>query len=311
MSMGDTLAFALAAGALAAVNPCGFAMLPAYLTVFVAGRPGTAPTGRLAALGRALAATAAMTAGFLAVFGVFGLALTPVASTVQRWLPIITIVIGVVLVLLGVVMVTGRSLILRIPKLRARVNPTANLRSMALYGVCYAIASLSCTIGPFLVVTTTTFTAGDLVGGVSAYAAYAVGMGLVVGALAAAAALAQQAAARALRRLLPHVTRVGGVLLVVAGAYVAWYGGYELRVFAGGNPDDPIITAAGTIQDFLATLVDDLGPWPFALALLALVALAGAATWWARRARPTGQATDDPTEVVSSSGRRATPRGLP
>jgi cytochrome c-type biogenesis protein len=33
----QTLGFAMAAGSLAAVNPCGFAMLPAYLTLVVVG----------------------------------------------------------------------------------------------------------------------------------------------------------------------------------------------------------------------------------------------------------------------------------
>ncbi len=292
--MSETLAFALAAGVLAAVNPCGFVMLPAYLTVFIASTPAGdgAPSARLAAAGRALAATAAMTAGFLAVFGVFGLVLAPVASTVQRWLPAVTVVIGVALLGLGVVMLTGRSLKIRIPVVQTRVNPTAGLGSMALYGICYAIASLGCTIGPFLVVTTTTFTAGDTLAGISAYAAYATGMGLVVGALAVTTALAQHATARALRTLLPHITRIGGGLLIVAGAYLSWYGIYELRLFAGASGDDPIISAAGTVQTALAALVDHLGPWPFALTLIVLITLAGAASIRAHR-RTRAKTTDD------------------
>ncbi|WP_407835944.1 cytochrome c biogenesis CcdA family protein [Streptomyces sp. DSM 116496] len=293
--MNETLAFALAAGALAAVNPCGFAMLPAYLTLFIAqSSTGGTPSARLAALGRALAATAAMTAGFLAVFGIFGLALAPIASTVQRWLPTVTIVIGAALLLLGIFMLTGRNVLLRTPKLQATKNPVAGLGSMALYGVSYAIASLGCTIGPFLVVTTTTFKAGDITTGIAAYAAYAAGMGLVVGVLAVAAALAQQSAARLLRTVLPHITRIGGGLLVLVGAYIAWYGVYELRLYAGASPDDPIVTAASGIQNTLAGWVDHLGPAPFALTLLALAALAGGAALLARhrshnrtRSRPT------------------------
>ncbi len=63
---------------LAAVNPCGFALLPAYLTLLVVGdRVDSSFAGRLAAIGRALALTAAMTVGFVAVFGVFGLLAAP------------------------------------------------------------------------------------------------------------------------------------------------------------------------------------------------------------------------------------------
>ncbi len=281
---GDLL-FALTAGTLAALNPCGFAMLPAYLTLFVSGSPtGVGPPDRLAALRRAGVATAVMTGGFVAVFAAFGLLLTPVASTVQRWLPAVTIVIGAGLVLLGALMLTGRELILRTPKLRGR-SPVTNPGSMALYGVSYAIASLGCTIGPFLVVTTTTFRAGDLITGVLAYAAYAIGMGLVVGVLAVSAALAQPSATRILRRALPYVTRIGGALLVLVGAYVAWYGIYELRLFAGGNAEDPIVSAASQVQNVLAGWVETLGPVAFALALLVLAALAAAAPMRSHRRR--------------------------
>ena len=56
------------AGLVAALNPCGFALLPAYLTLVVR----TERAGVLTAVGRALAATVAMTLGFLAAFGAFG-----------------------------------------------------------------------------------------------------------------------------------------------------------------------------------------------------------------------------------------------
>ena len=56
--MQDLIGLACAAGMVAALNPCGFAMLPAYLTLVVRGE-GADPS-RTAAVGRALVATAAM-----------------------------------------------------------------------------------------------------------------------------------------------------------------------------------------------------------------------------------------------------------
>src|SRR5690348_1440372 len=85
---------ALAAGMLAAANPCGFALLPAYLSLLVVG--DDAP-GRPAAAGRALVLTAAMTAGFAGVFGVFGLVVAPVAGSLQRHLPWFGVVSGLLL----------------------------------------------------------------------------------------------------------------------------------------------------------------------------------------------------------------------
>ena len=146
------MGLAFGAGLVAALNPCGFAMLPAYLTLVVRGEE----TSQLTAPGRALAATAAMAIGFITVFGAFGLLTVSAASTVQRYLPFVTVLIGIALVALGIWLLSGRELTVLIPNPMARSSrwaPSARLGSMFGYGVSYAIASLSCTIGPFLAVT--------------------------------------------------------------------------------------------------------------------------------------------------------------
>lgn len=265
----QTLGFAVAAGLVAAFNPCGFAMLPAYLTLVVLGEDGE-QRGRAAAVGRALVATATMALGFLVVFGAFGLIIAPVAASVQQYLPAVTVVIGVGLLGLGVWMLSGREITLLLPKL-SRGAPTARLGSMFGYGLAYAIASLSCTIGPFLAVTSATFRGGSILEGVLAYLAYGLGMTLVVGVLATAVALAGSAATSGARRLLPHINRIGGALLVLVGLYVAYYGVYELRLFFGdGSASDPVIEAAAVVQETLADWVDSIGVLPL-LAVLAVL----------------------------------------
>jgi cytochrome c-type biogenesis protein len=266
----QTLGFALAAGLIAALNPCGFAMLPAYLTLVVVGEDPDA-RGRAAAVTRALAATAAMALGFLVVFGTFGLVIAPLAASVQRYLPAVTVVIGLGLVVLGVLMLTGREPTLLLPK-PGRGAPTARLRSMFGYGLAYAVASLSCTIGPFLAVTSATFRRGSVVDGVLAYLVYGLGMALVVGVLATAVALAGTTVLTGARRLLPQVNRIGGGLLVLVGLYVGYYGVYELRLFfAGGSASDPVVEAAAVVQEYLAAWVNDFGPLPWIAALVLVV----------------------------------------
>lgn len=274
--MGEDLAFALGAGMLATVNPCGFAMLPAYLTLVIADGHDT----RTARVGRALAASLLMTAGFVVVFGVFGLLSLPLRGVLQQYLPIVTVVIGVVMVVVGALLLAGRQLTLLLPK-PARAAPSTRVVSMAGYGVAFAVASLSCTIGPFLAATGIALRGGS---GLVTFLAYALGMGLVVAVLAVAAALAGTAVTAGIRRLLPHVPRVGGVLLVVTGAYVGYYGYYELRLFhAGGDPTDPVVDSAGEIQSTLVGWVDAIGPVPMLLALAGL--LSGGVLLARRRSR--------------------------
>jgi cytochrome c biogenesis protein CcdA len=283
---------AFAAGLVAALNPCGFAMLPAYLVLVVRGdrasgaeAGATASTG-LAPIGRALTATSGMALGFLTVFGLFGALTISAAATVQRYLPYLTVVVGIVLVALGIWLLLGRELVLLIPKHPGgRWAPTARLGSMYGYGVSYAIASLSCTVGPFLAVTAAGLRRGSLVGTALIYLAYTAGLTLVVGVLAVAAASARSALVNRLRRILPYVNRLSGALLVLVGLYVGYYGLYEVRLFsARGNPSDSVIGAAGRVQGMLAGWVHrhGAGPWVLAIAVLMIGALAVA---WHRRAR--------------------------
>lgn len=287
----ETLGFALAAGMLATVNPCGFAMLPAYLTLVVAGESRAA----MRAVWRALAATGLMALGFLVVFGAFGLVVAPLGSSVQEYLPVVTVVVGVAMVGLGGWMLAGKELTLLIPKPR-KGAPTARLSSMFGYGLAYAAVSLSCTIGPFLAVTSATFRTGSVVGGIAAYLVYGLGMALVVGVLAVSVALASNAVTTGIRRILPHVNRMGGVILVVAGLYIGYYGVYELRLFhGGGSAEDPIIDGAGKVQALLAEWVDKIGPVPLVLGLVVLI---GAGVLLARlRVRQRSRASSDDIPV--------------
>src|SRR3954447_23133828 len=97
---------------LGALNPCGFALLPAYLSVLVAGDPSR-PGGHratAAALGRALRCTAALTIGYVLVFGAFGLVLAPLGGWLQPRLPWLTVGFGLALAVLGGLLLAGRSL---------------------------------------------------------------------------------------------------------------------------------------------------------------------------------------------------------
>lgn len=269
--MSGPFALAIAAGMAATVNPCGFALLPAYLSAFVGIEHRG---GRAGAVGRALTVSLALTAGFVLVFGAFGLIISPLAVRLEEYLPWATIVIGIGLVGLGIALLLGRQLTLKIPKLQ-KGGQDGTLPSMFLFGVSYAVASLSCTIGPFLAVTTSTFRSESWISGLGVFVAYGLGMGIVIAILTVAVALAKKGIVQRFRNMMPRMNRIAGGLLVVAGAYVAYYGWYEIRVLRGST-SDPIIDRAIDLQTWLQNTVVPDEPVTFALiAVIALVMLTG------------------------------------
>ncbi|MBC2905769.1 cytochrome c biogenesis CcdA family protein [Streptomyces cupreus] len=278
------LALALGAGMLAAVNPCGFALLPAYLSLLVLGDDSPS---RAVAVGRALAATAAMTAGFAALFGIFGLAIQPMAGQIQQHLPWFTIGFGLLIVAAGVWLLVGRQLPTLTPKLRRAPTLTRSLPSMALFGMAYATASLGCTIAPFLAIVVSAFRSGSTGEGIALFAAYAAGMGLIVGAASLTVALTRTTAVTRLRRLGVIAPRLGGGLLLLVGAYVAYYGWYEIRVRRDPATEDPVIDTAATIQRAVADGVDTIGPTALATLFAVLLTAALVIRRRTRTRRPT------------------------
>lgn len=222
--MSGTLAFAFVAGTVATANPCGFALLPAYL----ARRVGATdePRSGAEALSRALLVGLVTTAGFMLVFGTLGTAIALGARSLIGVLPWAGLAIGTALALAGLAVLSGRRIRLRLPDARRRA-PRSGLRADLLFGIGYGTASLSCTLPVFLAAIGTAVT-GGLPESAASFLAYAAGMGTILTALAVAAALSRRGLALAVRRLVLYVHRASGALLLAAGAYVVYYWAFFL-----------------------------------------------------------------------------------
>ena len=293
---GVSLAFG--AGMLATVNPCGFAMLPAYLSFFAGMDEG--PTSRVRAVLRALLVGLVLTAGFILVFLIFGVLLSSVKSQIDSSLPWVTVIFGFILFGLGVAMLRGFEPKIRIPRFD-RGGEATTLPSMFIYGVSFAIASLSCAIGPFITAVAGTASGenGSYPNAVVHYLAYAFGMGLVVTVLTLAVALAKSSLVTRIRAVLPYVNRIAGIFLLIAGLYVAYYGWYEVRVLRGDFLDpDASAPLVDTVEGWRNSLVAWITEQQTAIgwATAALVAVAVGYVTLRRR----GAATE-PTETVGTT----------
>ena len=211
----------LAAGAAAAFNPCGIAMLPAYVALLL-GRGGGERVGWPAGL----AAGAAMTAGFLAVFGVAGGAGWLALPLLAGALPYLGVAIGAALVGLGALLLAGRGVGAGwLDRLGDRFTPAAGsgLRGAFVYGLAYSLASLGCTFPLFAALVAGALAGGSWAAGARALALYALGTGVVVTAVSVAATLVRQGLQRVLTGALPWVERISGGVVTAMGVYLLHY----------------------------------------------------------------------------------------
>ena len=266
------LALAFASGMVATVNPCGFAMLPAYLVYFL-GLEGRDRDVQ-ASVSRSLAVGLSVAAGFLLVFGLAGLAIYHLQASIYGWVPWATIVIGLALVVLGFAMLRGFEPVISLPKMQ-RGGRSRGGGSMFVFGISYAIASISCALPLFTGAVAGTFRRENVLSSAAVFVAYALGMTLVLLTLTVSLGMAKQGLVRRLRQALPYVNRVSGAIIVIAGLYLAHYGWYErrLRTGNGGDGSAAVDTVTGWSAD-ISTWVQDVGSIRLGLLLsLALAAI--------------------------------------
>jgi cytochrome c-type biogenesis protein len=264
---GVPVSLALVAGALATLNPCGFPLLPAFLSFYVGAREERLPARSRVLQG--LVTGLVVTAGFLGVFVAVGLPVAYGAGQVADALPWAGIVLGGLLVGVGILTLAGRAP--RLP-LRWNVRPGSSRSPTLLFGVGYGVASLGCTLPVFLAVV------GSAASGASTalvFAAYGAGMAVVVTALALAAAFLREGLARGLRRVLPYMSRIAGALLVAAGGYLAYYW-YRVGFGPAADlADDPVVLFVTRFTARVSSSADGRG-W-LVLAVAGLVVAVGLA----------------------------------
>jgi cytochrome c-type biogenesis protein len=222
------LGFAFAAGMVSAVNPCGFAMLPAYLGLYLgSNEQGNEDIHPIKHFAKGMQVGASVTSGFIVLFGAAGIIIGLGArAAVVDILPWLGLVIGIVLTITGSWMIGGGKLYTGFAARAASHmgDPgQVNVRGYFLFGLSYGTASLSCTLPIFLSVIGTSFAVSSIATSLGQFLLYALGMGTVILTLTLGVAFFKGAMVGALRKVLPYIQPIGSWLMVVAGSYIVFY----------------------------------------------------------------------------------------
>lgn len=205
------LAFAFTAGALCVFSPCGYALLPGYISYYLGSRLSRA---------RAISGGLVCTLGLVTIFSVVGGLSSGLAALVAGLVPLLDLLAGGVLVLMG----AATLLQLRLPYLFLPVNPSrrTGLRGFYLFGVVYGLGGVGCSAPIFLSVLVFALSKG-LLDAVVAFVAYALGMGLPLVITSLLVAEANELMIRRISGAVPRIQRAGGAVLVLMGLYLVYY----------------------------------------------------------------------------------------
>jgi cytochrome c biogenesis protein CcdA len=278
---------ALVAGGLAVVNPCGFPLLPAFLSFYLGAdeeRLPRAPTRIL----QGLLVGGLVAVGFVGLFALVGLPLSFGVGFVARAVPWAGLATGALLALAGLAALAGRRVVLPV-HLHVPVWKEQRLGAMLLFGVGYGAASLGCTLPLFL----TLIAASSGPDKLTVFAAYAVGTAVVLMALAVLVALAREGVVRFVRPALPYMSRIAGALLVIAGGYLAYF---WARIRFGDTAtvaDDPIVSFAIRFSGHIRTFADGRGSTLVVVAAAIVLAALLAGVLRRRRQTATGRLVNE------------------
>ena len=221
------LGFAFGAGIAAAFNPCGFAMLPAYMGLYLGIHDERNTPSFAGQIGKALLIGGSVTAGFVLLFAaagaVIGLGARSVVGSVLPW---VGLGIGVLLTIAGAWLLSGGKLYTALAQQMSERfgNPgQTNARGYFIFGISYGLASLSCTLPIFLAVIGTSFSTATIWTSFAQFVLYALGMGAVIIALTLLMAIFKGAVIGVMRRAMPYIQPIGTWLMLIAGTYIVFY----------------------------------------------------------------------------------------
>lgn len=207
------LAFIFSAGFLALLSPCGFPMLPGYVSFYLGTRSYP---------GKPIIEGIVCSLGLLSTFVIVGLLTSLFSSLMTAYVPFLELIAGVVTLSMGIILLVQ----LRLPQLPilVRLQKAPEQRAFAglyVYGCLYGLATMSCSAPIFLSILVYAISRGALKALVS-FVVYALGMGLPLILITVVLAMTKDTMHRKVAESISTIQRVAGLILLIVGVYLTY-----------------------------------------------------------------------------------------
>ena len=236
---GDLILVAFITGVLAFFSPCAFPLLPGYMSYVLSRREDTSK-GKGPTVGRSLLGGILAALGALALFSLAGLLIGAAGSTVVVYIPYLTPVIAIIIAVLGALMlldmtgwtekITG-ALVPVTSKVQSGLDKasskvqggkSSNL-GLFLYGAGYGVASMGCHAPVFIAIMMAGFVAGGFATALLVFVIFGLGMGIMMVSITVLVGMAKGMVIKRMQSAMPLIKKFSGLVLLIAGIYLAWY----------------------------------------------------------------------------------------
>ena len=269
IALEGNFAYSFILGVMAAVNPCGFVLLPTYLVYYLGTELNRDDESKTTTLRRGLSVGIAVSSGFIGLFLVVGIISRAFTTVISENAKYAALVIGIGLIAMGTAMLFGWKLPIAQPDVSVQRKRTT--WNMFLFGIVYAIASIGCTIGLLISVILGSINRHGFVSGVISIVLYGLGMGLLVTSLTVALAFARVGLVSTIKKSFKWFDKVSAVFVVLTGLYLSWY-------WLGAITDrgtDVITSRVERWQTKVVQFLQDAGVYPLLIVFCLVIATAG------------------------------------
>jgi cytochrome c biogenesis protein CcdA len=269
IALEGNFAYSFILGIMAAVNPCGFVLLPTYLVYYLGTELNRQDENKTTTLRRGLSVGIAVSSGFIGLFLVVGIISRAFTTVIRDNAKYAALVIGIGLVAMGIAMLFGWKLPIAQPDVSVQRKRTT--WNMFLFGIVYAIASIGCTIGLLISVILGSINRHGFISGVISIVLYGLGMGLLVTSLTVALAFARVGLVSTIKKSFKWFDKVSAVLVVLTGLYLSWY-------WLGAITDrgtDGVTSRVERWQTSVVQFLQDAGVYRLLIVFCVIIATAG------------------------------------
>lgn len=204
-------AFAFTAGVFSLLSPCGYALLPGYISYYLGSRPS---------FGKTLFSGLTCTLGLITVFSIVGGSASTLGTLLPQLIPLLTLVAGAIVILMGISMLTKIGL----PHISmpAKISKRRDFLGLYIFGVAYGLSAVGCSAPIFLSILFYAMVRG-LTEGIITFVTYAVGMGLPLVLTSVLVAEAKDFMISKIANATLWLHKASGVLLIIVGIYLFYF----------------------------------------------------------------------------------------
>ena len=200
------------AGVSALLSPCGYPMLPGYISYYL---------GSKLSVEKALRGGVTCALGLLTVYSVIGVIVSTIGGIVSPYIPFLELVAGVAIIVMGIFMIVEIRFLTFFEKLRAPINK--GLIGLFLYGIVYGLATLGCSAPIFFSIVFYAIVSGGALFGFVTFIFYAVGMGFPILLTTILVAKAKQLMLKKIMGITPLLQKISGLILIAIGIYLIYF----------------------------------------------------------------------------------------